>query len=131
MRRTGLLSMTVVILMVLASGVALAATINGNNLDNKLVGTDKPDTMRGYDGADLMYGRGSRDLMHGGHGGDRMFGGSGADKVYAGAGNDYVSVINDNSGDFVDCGIGYDTVNEQTGNQGPDDVYVHCEHFDH
>ena len=128
MRRTGLLLVTVVVATMLASGVALAATFNGNNLDNKMVGTDNPDTMRGFGGADLMYGRGSRDLMYGGDGRDRMYGGSGADKVYAGAANDYVSVINDNSGDYVNCGRGFDTVNEQAGNQGPDDVYVHCEH---
>ena len=127
MRRTGLLLVTVVLAMVLASGVVLAATVNGDAKSNKHVGTGGADTMRGFGGADSIYGRGGRDVMYGGDGQDRLYGGNGFDRIYAGAGNDFVSVIGDDAGDHVNCGPGKDTVNEQPGEQGPADVYEHCE----
>ena len=38
--------------VVVASGVALAATINGTNHADRLVGTSKRDTIKGFGGGD-------------------------------------------------------------------------------
>jgi Ca2+-binding RTX toxin-like protein len=83
--------------------------------------------MRGFGGADWVYGHGGRDVMYGGDGRDGMYSGNGFDRISAGAGKDFVSVIGDNAGNYANCGPGNDTVNEQLGEQGPEDVYENCE----
>jgi hypothetical protein len=54
--------------LVLASGVALAEIINGDNRDNLLRGTARTDQIRGYGGNDRIQGEGGRDLILGGDG---------------------------------------------------------------
>jgi serralysin len=66
------------------------ALIRGNNLKNKLTGTQSSDTILGLGGDDLMYGNGGNDTMRGGGGNDVMFGGAGNDKLFGGAGIDYL-----------------------------------------
>jgi len=103
------LAVTLVALMV-AGGVALAGTVNGDEGPNKLDGTAQADVIRGYGGNDEIRP------------------GNGADQVYAGRGNDYVSSIGDDSRDVVRCGRGNDTVNEFPGpGKGPADEYISCE----
>jgi Ca2+-binding RTX toxin-like protein len=103
------LVVTALVALVVASGVALAATINGDNRDNKLTGTSQADVIRGYGGD------------------DRIIGGNGMDRIYAGAGNDFVSSVGDDSNeDVVRCGRGIDTVNRMPG-PGAADTFVGCE----
>src|SRR5215203_6051236 len=51
--------------VVVASGVALAATINGNNHADRLVGTAKRDTIKGFGGGDYISGMGRHDTLYG------------------------------------------------------------------
>jgi Ca2+-binding RTX toxin-like protein len=95
--------------LVLASGVALAATINGDNGPNKLTGTPRADLIRGYGGN------------------DNITGGKGVDRIYAGAGNDYVSSAGDGSRELVKCGPGIDTVDKMPRPGDMRDNFVGCE----
>ncbi len=91
--------------LVVGSGVALAAVVEGNDRDNRLTGTDYADTIKAYGGNDLVRALG---------GNDRIIGGKGQDHLYGGYGDDHV-VGRDLNGrgigqrDVVDCGPGYDT----------------------
>ena len=70
MRRTLLLLTTMVVALLLASGVALAV--------NK-VGTNGPDTLRGTNGDDNLLGRGGNDKLFSLNGRDNLLGGPGQD----------------------------------------------------
>ena len=137
MRRTGLVLAIMALALLLASGAALAGVFNGDDGNNRLVGTDGRDRMSGGGGDDLMRGLDGRDRMGGGDGLDTMYGSrgedvlnglDGEDTIYGGPGNDYISSIGDNSVDQVDCGGGTDTVDRSLV-LGPDkaDVFVDCE----
>jgi Ca2+-binding RTX toxin-like protein len=109
--------------LVLGSGVALAALVEGNNSANTLTGTNSADTIRAYGGNDLVWALSGRDRVYGGYGadqlygnryGDTIFGGKGTDRLYGGYGNDHIVSRDLNSRgigqrDVVDCGLGYDT----------------------
>jgi Ca2+-binding RTX toxin-like protein len=104
-RRTTLMFVAMVAALVVGSGVALAAVVEGNDRDNRLTGTDYADTIKAYGGNDLVRALG---------GNDRIIGGKGQDHLYGGYGDDHV-VGRDLNGrgigqrDVVDCGPGYDT----------------------
>ena len=72
MRRTLLLLTTMVVALLLASGVALAV--------NK-VGTHGPDTLRGTNGDDNLLGKGGNDDLYALNGRDTLLGGPGKDVV--------------------------------------------------
>lgn len=55
------------------------ATINGNNANNVLVGTNLADTINGLAGNDVLVGLAGNDLLNGGAGADTMSGGAGND----------------------------------------------------
>lgn len=105
------------LLLVLASGVAWAATVQCSPDERRCVGTDDPDTIygtdddndefediRGREGADKIHGRGGddreyevggglhgdngNDMVRGGDGDDSLFGGQGSDRLHGGPGND-------------------------------------------
>jgi Ca2+-binding RTX toxin-like protein len=124
MKRRALLLVTAMTLaIVLGSGVALAALVEGNNSSNQLTATDHADTIRAYAGNDLVWALSGRDRIYGGSGsdhlygngyGDAIFGGMGQDRLYGGYGNDHLVSRDLNSRgigqrDVVDCGAGYDT----------------------
>ncbi len=110
MRGTTLTLVVALVALVVAGGVALAETVNGDDGPNTLYGTAQADIIRGYGGN------------------DRIYPGNGVDQVYAGRGNDFVSSRGDDSRDVVRCGRGKDTVNETPGpNLGPPDKYISCE----
>jgi Ca2+-binding RTX toxin-like protein len=131
--------MTAATMLALTGGIALAAVLEGNNGDNRLFGTERADEIRGFGGddfirslggGDTVTGGSGDDTIYGGDGRDRLFGGNGFDQISAGDGNDYVSVIGDDSGDFVNCGPGKDSVDVMFGQpHGPKDVYKNCEIF--
>ena len=112
-----------VVALVLGSGMALAALVEGNDRDNQLTGTNYADTIRAYGGNDLVWGLSGRDEVYGGYGadqlygnryGDTIFGGKGTDRLYGGYGDDHIVSRDLNSRgigqrDVVDCGPGYDT----------------------
>jgi RTX calcium-binding nonapeptide repeat (4 copies) len=103
MRRVLLLVSTTALVVLVACGVALAASINcptgpggvcnGTNQGDALYGTPNVDRMYGYGTGDLMNGYGAGDFMYGGDErglGDKMRGGTGADLVNGQRGNDLI-----------------------------------------
>jgi Ca2+-binding RTX toxin-like protein len=72
MRRTILLVATMILTLLVASGVALAI--------NK-IGTDGPDTLRGTNGDDNLIGKGGNDDLYSLNGRDTLLGGPGKDIV--------------------------------------------------
>lgn len=131
MRRGVLLLASMVLAMLLASGIAFAAVIQGTPGDDKnLNGTPRGDAIYGYGGDDELRGYEGSDRLDGGTGNDRMrgmkgndlllgragrdtiYGQRGADRVEAGSGNDFINVArpSGDESDAVTCGRGYDTV---------------------
>jgi len=115
MRKVILLLASIGLAVLLASGVALAATIDcrggscvGTQSDDTLFGSPRVDKEFGLGGNDLMYGYKSADRMSGNRGGDRMYGGPGADMVNGGPGND--SVVGDKGNDTLRGGPGNDLI---------------------
>ena len=76
MRRTILLMATMALTVLVASGVALAAT---------RIGTDGPDTLRGTKGDDNLIGQGANDTLLSLAGDDTLLGGPGKDVVNGGS----------------------------------------------
>ena len=123
MRRMTLLFSAMAVALMLASGTALAALVEGDNRDNGLIGTPRADIIHAYGGEDLVSALEGRDELHGGYGadtlygnryGDTIFGGYGQDRLYGGYGDDHLVSRDLNSSgigmrDVVDCGPGYDT----------------------
>jgi Ca2+-binding RTX toxin-like protein len=79
----------------------MMAVINGDNGNNRIVGTNQ---------ADLIHGRGGNDLINAQNGADQVFGDEGDDNIGGGGGND-----------FMDGGIGNDYA--QGGSGGDDTLY--------
>lgn len=61
----------------------------GNDLDNRIQGSDGIDQLFGMGGNDVLFGGLGNDLLNGGDGNDILHGGAGADKLWGGAGLDY------------------------------------------
>jgi Ca2+-binding RTX toxin-like protein len=110
------LASTILAMMLLASGVALAKTINGDKRDNVLVGTNRADTihgnigadtLRGRRGPDKLYGDPGKDTIKGYRGADRIYGGDGQDLQRGGRGNDRI-ITAGLQADVVNCGRGRD-----------------------
>jgi hypothetical protein len=117
MRRTLLFMATTTLALLVACGVALAASVNcPTNPNGYCYGTDRGDALYGTASLDRIYGYGGSDLMNGYGGGDLMYGGSEAgigDKMRGGAGAD---LVNGQGGDdIIDGGPGQDTLNTGRG----------------
>jgi Ca2+-binding RTX toxin-like protein len=91
MRKSAVLLASVALTVLLASGVALAATFRGTDGDDRIVGTTKADQIFGLGGKDDLEGRGGGDVIHAGPGNDTGSGDSGNDTIYLGPGNDGAS----------------------------------------
>ena len=95
-------------LLLLSSGVALAAINSIECPGGECLGTEGDDSMNGTDAYDQMYGLGGNDNMFGHFGNDDMDGGSGADFL-----------LGDEDYDFPDTFLGNDTL---YGGPGNDDL---------
>jgi Ca2+-binding RTX toxin-like protein len=113
MRRTILLVAVVAGVLVLASGVALAANIVGNNAPNVLNGTPQADNIAGAGGNDTIRGRG---------GADRLFADSGKDELFGGERADFLNAADGTGGDELNGGPGFDTWVRDPG----DAVFINC-----
>jgi Ca2+-binding RTX toxin-like protein len=118
MRRANLLMVSVALILVLATGVAVAATINGTAKDDFLRGTDGPDRIGARDGndevralagADKVFGGTGRDTLYGKEDGDLIVGGRGNDRLDGGTGNDTLKSHFDGNADNLTCNQGNDT----------------------
>jgi len=103
------------IMLVLSSGVALAAYFVGTRGNDDLRGTNNGDEMyglRGNDdirslgGDDYIEGGTGRDDLRGGNGGDEIYGGRGEDDIFGNDGNDFINSADNDIPDVVDCGDG-------------------------
>jgi Ca2+-binding RTX toxin-like protein len=88
MRRTTLLLSVMVATLLVASGVAWAATIVGTNGNDTRNGTANRDYMYGLNGNDQLSGRAGDDQIEGGGANDTLNGDGGNDVVDGGGGND-------------------------------------------
>jgi hypothetical protein len=113
MRRTILLVAVVAGVLVLASGVALAANIVGNNAPNVLIGTQQADNIAGAARNDTIRGRG---------GDDRLFADSGNDELFGGDNADFLNAADGAGGDELNGGPGFDTCVRDPG----DAVFINC-----
>ena len=118
MRIATLLTTAVALMLILASGIALAATINGNSGNNFLRGTNNADKIGGRGGndevraragADKVFGGTQKDTLYGMENGDLVVGGDGNDGLEGGTGNDTLKSQNDGNADNLNCGPGDDT----------------------
>ncbi len=113
MRRTLLLLTTMVVALLLASGVALAV--------NK-VGTNGPDTLRGTNGDDNLLGRGGNDKLVSLNGRDNLSGGPGKDCLLCRATQQFrffegdKNLLGGPGNDFVWAGKGSENVAGGEGN---------------
>jgi Ca2+-binding RTX toxin-like protein len=97
-RRALFVAGLVVVALVMASGVAWAASIScpnragdlcvGTNKKDTMVGRNRADEMRGKDGADTLRARRGKDTLSGGPGRDALSGGN-ADDTYVFGMNDW------------------------------------------
>jgi Ca2+-binding RTX toxin-like protein len=122
-----LLGLALLVSLALPASV-LAATIDGTNGNNVLVGTSAADSINGLGGNDLILGARGDDTIHGGPGNDALSGGSGVDSLYGedgtdvlvgglgadlldgGSDNDYIFAAGDSASDTISCGPGEDAV---------------------
>jgi Ca2+-binding RTX toxin-like protein len=102
MRKTVLLLASMTLAVLLAAGVALAATIQcPNRGENRCVGTAQNDTMTGTQRPDDMRGRRGNDSINARGGNDKLAGNDGGDTLRGGGGNDTYLFAN---------GWGYDQI---------------------
>lgn len=144
MRRIMIILSMSALLVALAAGAALAASIScpndaggkcwGTAVGDALYGTAGVDTIYGLSGPDLVYGYGSADYLYGGNEsgwGDKILGGSGGDTVsgqggddalYGQGGNDKVYggygndlIVGSLGADYLNGGAGSDEIRAQDG----------------
>jgi Ca2+-binding RTX toxin-like protein len=119
MRRPVLLMALAAVALLVASGVAIAATLNcsgncvGTPNPDRLIGSNNSQTMRGLGGGDSISGYRGDDIVEGNGGADAVFGGLGDDRVSGGSGNDYVE--GDYGHDHINTGNGADEVAARDG----------------
>ena len=75
MRRTVLMLTVMAVVLVMASGVALAVARSGGPGNDILRGTDGPDALEGNGGNDVLLGYKGTDALYGGKGRDAVLGG--------------------------------------------------------
>jgi hypothetical protein len=99
--RRPLAEAVIVLGLLVAAGVAAAATVRGTAGPDRLVGTPR---------ADALYGLAARDRLDARAGGDFLDGGSGVDNLLAGRGDDRIVAQSDGAQDTIACGPGRDIV---------------------
>jgi Ca2+-binding RTX toxin-like protein len=113
-RRTALLLATTALALIVAGGIALAATFtcttnpcDGTTDDDVITGTVGAETINGKAGNDQVNGLDANDTLNGEDGADRLNGGAGNDDLAGGLGNDQY---------FVTTNWGSDTILDGGGN---------------
>ncbi|ODP36470.1 right-handed parallel beta-helix repeat-containing protein [Sphingomonas turrisvirgatae] len=89
-------------------------TVHGNDLDNRIVGSDGVDHIHGGAGNDNLMGQGGNDFLYGGDGDDTLNGGSGDDWLEGGVGADMLQ--GGEGDDWLFGGDGDDTLEGGVGN---------------
>jgi Ca2+-binding RTX toxin-like protein len=116
MQRGVLMLVVMALVLVVASGLALAVEKTGDGGNNTIRGTKGTDTLSGGGGNDDIFGKGRRDRLYGDSGADKVFGNTGPDylftgmgprdRVYGDGGNDFLNTIDERTDSVIDCGAG-------------------------
>jgi Ca2+-binding RTX toxin-like protein len=132
MQRRGVLLLTsIVVMVVVGAGVALAANISCEGGGKGCLGTNQADTITGTSSIDIITAAGSGDTVNAAGSADEVYGDSGGDTLNGGNGNDYLeggrgaNTLRGEAGDFdvvnVVDGDGNDFA---SGGDGEDDVCI-------
>ena len=123
-KRFGLVVFIAAALTVLATSIALAATVTDTAGDDTLRGTERADDISGR-GNDHIRARGGSDVAQGGPGNDDVYGmdgpdrdvagGVGDDNLYGGLGGDTLRAAGVGDSDNVYCDQGTDTAIVEVG----------------
>jgi Ca2+-binding RTX toxin-like protein len=141
-KRTMLLMASMMLALLVATGVALAqdgvskvcnAKCRGTDRDDQLSGTSKRNVIEGRNGADQIEGNGAKDNLNGNLGADAVYGGNGEDKLYGGGNSDYIH--GGIKSDYIGTGSGNDVVAAKDGFKdqiycGSDFDRVHVDRID-
>ncbi|NJN89416.1 MAG: bifunctional metallophosphatase/5'-nucleotidase [Leptolyngbyaceae cyanobacterium SL_5_14] len=92
----------------------LRLRINGNNSNDRIIGTLGDDLINGLGGNDRLVGLAGNDRLNGGVGNDRLLGGDGNDTLVGDSGND--QMFGDRGNDFLSGGAGNDNLHGGEGN---------------
>src|ERR687897_2850 len=101
MRKTFLVLASMALAVLLASGIALAATVKGDENDNVLTGTPNRDVINPFAGNDTVYALGGNDDVRHSFGNDTIYGGDGRDTLRGGRGTD--TIYGGPGKDLIDC----------------------------
>ena len=114
MRKIALLLASLAAALVLASGVAWAATVRceggecrGTQKDDRIVGTDRRDVVDALGGDDEVFGLEGNDVLYLQGGADQAGGGPGDDRIVGSDGSDYF-VVGGRGDDFISGGQNYE-----------------------
>lgn len=80
-RYIAVLSIVILIIFNMKAGMIHAATLNGGEGNDRLIGSNSADTINARGGTDFIEGRGGADIISGGAGGDTIYGGEGNDDI--------------------------------------------------
>jgi Ca2+-binding RTX toxin-like protein len=114
MKKVVLLLASIMTALVLASGLAFAASIDCTAGSDSCVGTDNPDTITGSEERDRIFGLDGDDTLLGNGGNDRLSGGFDNDTIKGHGGVDRLIGGPDN--DTMNGGTGSDTLASSRGN---------------
>ena len=91
--------------------ISMANVPSVNITENDVIlGNAYDQTLDGGIGNDKIYGEGGDDTLIGGAGNDTLYGGGGENEMYGGAGDDLFIVDADSEDDYIELGLGNDTV---------------------
>lgn len=97
-------------------------TLGGGRGDGELWGYGGDDKLYAAIGNDTLSGGSGSDVLLGAWGNDTLSGGPGSDQLFGRDGDDSIDDGDDDVGDIVDCGKGFDTVTV-----GAEDTVLGCE----
>ncbi len=92
------------------NGQAGDDTIDGDVGDDSVIGGTGDDSLYGWFGNDTLEGSAGNDTLQGEEGNDSLLGGAGSDMLFGGNGDDYLNPGNASGIDYVQPGVGDDTV---------------------
>lgn len=110
MKRPAVLLGAMAATLILASGVALAATVVDCSARSFCTGTPGNDDMKGSNSGQEMHGLGGDDILRGFGGSDLLRGGLGNDRLKGGSGEDIYRFEDDWKADVVSDPSGYDSL---------------------
>ena len=110
-KRIALVVGTVGLVVFLVAGVAFAMTITGTNSPDNIAASANRDVVNGKGGPDRIFGDGGNDALDGGAGSDHIESGDGNNVARGNDGDgDWVSVVDNDTDDFVSGGEGTEDV---------------------